>query len=153
MRAPLAPSAEPLRGPARAPLSAWCPGHGLGTPGRAGRSGHGFGREGSVGWGGRDALRPFYGVLGRGRGSSVILRDGRTGRREKREADQWETSVVEPQSLERGGSGGHPPSQGTQPGPREDSDEGALAAAEQGVTQLLRRHTSSLTLFLCLPEC
>lgn len=60
--------------------------------------------------------------------------------------------MVHPQGLERGGYGGHPPTQGTQSRPREDSEEVALAAAKEGVTQLLRRHTSSLTRFLCPPK-
>lgn len=156
MRAPLAPPAEPVRGPAPGPSPSVVPGAqagGLGPCWQVGTGRAGFGREGSVCWGGRDALRPHCGGLGRGQGGSgVILRDGRTGSREKVEADHWETSVVHPQRLERDGSGGHPLTQGTQSGPREDTEEVALAAVEEGVTQLLRRHTSSLTRFLCPPE-
>lgn len=59
---------------------------------------------------------------------------------------------MHPQRLERRGSGGHPLPQGTQSRPGEDSEEVALAAAKEGVTQLLRRHMSSLTRFLCPPN-
>lgn len=80
MRAPHVPPAEPGRGPSPGPLSQRG-GRGTGWGLREVLAGRDVERwlweEGSVCWGGRGALRPLCGGLGRGRSSGVILGDGR----------------------------------------------------------------------------